>query len=58
RSMILIERDEDARLNMARVLGENLSAFPDNKKPLQELLNTDKSKRIRQYIAEVFVASR
>ncbi|MFT5400029.1 MAG: hypothetical protein ACI8XW_002835 [Gammaproteobacteria bacterium] len=58
RSMILIERDEDARLNMARVLGENLSAFPDNKKPLQELLNTDKSKRIRQYIAEVFVAAK
>ena len=50
--------DENARLNMARVLGENMKTFPENKKPLQELLRTDKSKRIRQYIAEIFVAAR
>jgi hypothetical protein len=58
RSMILKERDENARLNMARVLGENMIRFPDNKKPLQELLSTDKSERIRQYIAEIFVAAK
>lgn len=46
------EPDENTRYNMARFLGANLDAFPENKAILRDLLRTEQSKRIRQNVAE------
>lgn len=52
-SLMFSEKDENARLNMARFLGANLKAFPDNELSLRQLLRVEPSKHIRQTIAEM-----
>lgn len=52
-SLMFSEKDENARLNMARFLGANLKAFPDNEISLRQLLRVEPSKHIRQTIAEM-----
>jgi hypothetical protein len=51
RSAIRQETDADARYNMARFLGNNLEAFPDNSVVLQEVLRYEQSSRIRHEIS-------
>ena len=52
-SLMFSEKDENARLNMARFLGANLKAFPDNEISLRQLLRVEPSKHIKQTIAEM-----
>lgn len=52
RMLIGDERDETVRLQMARVLGKNLSSFPDNRPVLAGMLRTEQSNPIRRQIAE------
>jgi hypothetical protein len=53
------EPDENARYNMARFLSANLKKFPENRAVLQDLLLSERSKRIRQDVADsLAVASR
>ena len=53
---IRAEPDENTRYNMARFLGANLDAFPENRAILEELLRIERSKRIRQRVAETLAA--
>jgi hypothetical protein len=56
---IRAEPDENTRYYMARFLGANLKKFPENRAILQNLLRTERSKRIRQDVADTLaVASR
>jgi HEAT repeat protein len=56
---IRAEPDENTRYYMARFLGANLKKFPENRAILQDLLRTERSKRIRQNVADTLaVASR
>jgi len=58
RSAIRTEPDENTRFNMARLLGKNLAAFPENRAVLQELVRTEQSMRIRQQVAEALAAGK
>lgn len=58
RQAIRTEPDETTRFNMARMLGKNVAAFPENRIALQELLRTEQSKRIRQQLAEALAAGK
>ena len=44
--------DEKTRYNLAVLLANNLEQYPENRPVLQELLRTEKSKRIRQHAAD------
>jgi hypothetical protein len=57
RAGIRAEYDENTRYNMARFLGANLAKFPESRPVLQDLLRTEKSRRIRRSVAEALVAS-
>lgn len=46
------ESDEKSRYNMARLLGNSMDTFPENRVVLEELLQTEPSKRIRQQVAD------
>lgn len=52
-SAVQQEVDEQARYNMAVLLGKNMDAFPDNRLVLQALLESEQSKRIRQKVANM-----
>lgn len=58
RSSILQERDENVRYNMAVLLGNSLKEFPQNREVLEQLLNTEQSKRVRQQVAELLYKTR
>jgi tetratricopeptide (TPR) repeat protein len=47
------EPDERARYNMAVLLGNNLDAYPENRRTLEQLLESEPSKRIRQKVANM-----
>jgi len=51
-SAIQSESDEKSRYNMARLLGNSMATFPENRVVLEELLQTEPSKRIRQQVAD------
>ncbi len=51
------EKSPNARYNMARFLGENLSKFPQNRVLLENMLRHEQAKRIRQYIANALAAA-
>jgi HEAT repeat protein len=57
RNTIGSEVDESARFNMARFLSENLKSFPENRQVLKKLLRTERSKRIRQSVANALASS-
>jgi len=57
RDMVRSEPDENTRYNLARLLSENLTKFPDNRPVLQALLRTEQSKRIRQSVANALAES-
>lgn len=52
RTSIQSESDEKSRYNMARLLGNSMATFPENRVVLEELLQTELSKRIRQLVAD------
>lgn len=52
RTSIQAEPDEKTRYNLAVLLANNLEQYPENRPVLQELLRTEKSKRIRQHAAD------
>jgi HEAT repeat protein len=58
RNVLPKEIDESARYNMARFLGENLNKYPDNRPVLEQLMRTEKSKRIRQSVANLLAADK
>ena len=58
RNVLPNEIDESARYNMARFLGENLAKYPDNRPVLEQLMLTEKSKRIRQSVANLLAADK
>jgi HEAT repeat protein len=58
RNVLQNEIDESARYNMARFLGENLTKYPDNRPVLEQLMLTEKSKRIRQSVANLLAADK
>lgn len=53
RNALVHETDENARLNMAVMLGNNMAQFPENRVLLQAMLETEQSRRIRQQLAEL-----
>lgn len=57
RETIRVEPDENSRFHLARVLAQNLEASPKNKVVLQDLLRSEQSKRIRQYVGEMLVSA-
>lgn len=58
RKLIRKEADENSRYHMARFLAQNLATSPENKVVLQDLLRTEQSKRIRQYVGETLAAAK
>ena len=58
RTMVRTEHDEQTRLRMARVLGQNLNDFPENAVVLTELVATEKSRLIRTYAAKTMAEAR
>jgi HEAT repeat protein len=46
------ESDEKSRYNMARLLCNSMATFPENRVVLEELLQTEPSKRIRQLVVD------
>jgi len=52
RQAVRTEADESTRYNIALLLGENLSKFPENEPVLREIMRSEPSKRIRQKVAE------
>jgi HEAT repeat protein len=50
---IRTEPDENARYNMALLLGSNLENFPGNRAVLEALLEVEQSRRIRQQVADM-----
>jgi HEAT repeat protein len=46
------ESDEKSRYKMARILCNSMATFPENRVVLEELLQTEPSKRIRQHVAD------
>ncbi|MEM6583503.1 MAG: HEAT repeat domain-containing protein [Pseudomonadota bacterium] len=52
RSSLSKEQDERTRYNMVVLLGQNLEGYPENRLALQQLLETDASKRVRQKAAD------
>ncbi|MEM1154296.1 MAG: HEAT repeat domain-containing protein, partial [Pseudomonadota bacterium] len=52
RSSLSTEQDERTRYNMVMLLGQNLEGNPENRLALQQLLETDDSKRVRQKAAD------
>ena len=57
RAAIRLEPDADARYKLARFLAQNLSAFAENRVVLQDLMRSEQSQRIRQYVAEALAAA-
>jgi hypothetical protein len=55
RESILSEKDEAARLQMAKFLGRNLDGFPENRSTLQAMLGSETSKSIRIYLGETLM---
>ena len=53
RQAIQQERDERARYNMAVLLGNNLDDYPENRRVLESLLESEQSKRVRQKVANM-----
>jgi HEAT repeat protein len=51
------EKDEKARYNLAVLLGNSMDAHPENRATLERLLETERSKRVRQQIADALYAS-
>lgn len=47
------EADERARYNIAVLLGNNMDTFPENRRVLEMLLDSEQSKRIRQKVANM-----
>ena len=47
------EADERVRYNIAVLLGNNMDTFPDNRRVLEMLLESEQSKRIRQKVANM-----
>jgi HEAT repeat protein len=56
RDDVRAEVDENTRFNMARFLAANLTAFPENRAVLEDLLRAEQSQRIRQSVAEALAA--
>jgi len=52
RQAVHSEADESTRYNIALLLGNNLSKFPENELVLREIMRSEPSKRIRQKVAE------
>jgi len=52
RQAVRTEVDEGTRYNIALLLGNNLSKFPENESVLREIMRNEQSKRIRQKVAE------
>lgn len=52
RQAVRTEADESTRYNIALMLGNNLSKFPENESVLREIMRSEPSKRIRQKVAE------
>lgn len=50
RRSIADERDEVARFNLARFLGQNLAKYPENRPVLRDLLASEQSHQIRRYV--------
>ena len=53
RNNIHTEVDENVRLNMALLLNNSMETFPENRESLKKLLAGEKSKRIRQQLADL-----
>jgi hypothetical protein len=53
RTAIGRERDEVTRLELARFLGRNLAADPENGRVLRSLLESEQSKKVRRYLGQV-----
>jgi len=47
------EADDQARYNMAVLLGNNMEDFPENRQILESLLASEQSKRVRQKVANI-----
>ena len=47
------EAAERARYNIAVLLGNNMETFPENRRVLEMLLESEQSKRIRQKVANM-----
>jgi HEAT repeat protein len=47
------EADDRARYNIAVLLGNNMETFPENRRVLEMLLESEQSKRIRQKVANM-----
>lgn len=58
RQAVRTEADESTRYNMALLLGNNLSKFPENEPVLREIMRSEPSKRIRQKVAEALAGYR
>ena len=56
RAAVHAEADENARYHMARVLAASLESFPANRTVLEELMRSERSRRIRQSVAEALAA--
>jgi hypothetical protein len=54
RNDIFNEKDDTVRYNMAKFLGQNIQKYPQNKKILEKVLESEQSKRVRQIIIENF----
>ena len=52
RTAIHSEADEKVRYNLALLLAGTMERFPENRIALQKLLHTERSKRIRQQVAD------
>lgn len=53
RQAIQQEQDERTRFNMAVLLGNNLEGYPQNRRVLESLLESEQSKRVRQKVADM-----
>jgi hypothetical protein len=58
RTAIPNESSENTRYNMARFLGKTMDTSPENREALESLLETERSKRIRQEIANTLYGGR
>ena len=58
RTAVLAEIDENARYQMALLLANNLTRFPDNSIVLEDLLRVEQSQRIRQQVADLLVEAK
>ena len=58
RQTVQTEVDESARYNIALLLAKNLNAFPENEPVLRNIMRTERSKRIREKVAEALATQR